>query len=107
MDDCINFTIRKESRALTKYFNKQLLTKRYPLMVTQIQMLWTVKKYPDQNITFISKILAMDRTTTTRNASILIREGYIGSKQEGDKRNRLFVLTKEGSDILEKGLNHI
>ena len=107
MDSCINFTIRKASRALNKYFNKKLLTKRYPLMVTQIQMLWTVKKFPDQNITFISKILAMDRTTTSRNASILIREGFIETKKVGDKRNIVFVLTQEGTDILEKGLNHM
>lgn len=105
MDNCINLTLRKASRALTKYFNKELILRKYPLKITQLHLLYMIKKCSDDNVGEVSEKLIMDRTTMTRNSDCLIEDDYIKNKsRSGDKRNRVLELTVKGEKALEQGL---
>ena len=52
----------------------------------------------------ISTIMAMDRTTLTRNLSPLVKKGLVKVSVGSDRRSRPIMVTAKGKSTLEKAL---
>lgn len=52
----------------------------------------------------VAYVLAMDRTTLTRNLNPLLRAGLVKVKVGSDRRSRPLTLTPKGKSTLEKAL---
>jgi DNA-binding MarR family transcriptional regulator len=55
-------------------------------------------------LTKMAKTLGMERTTLSRNLSLLERRGMVAIAMGGDKRERRIAVTQKGIALLEKTL---
>jgi DNA-binding MarR family transcriptional regulator len=55
-------------------------------------------------LTRLARMLGMERTTLSRNVSLLTRMGVIAIEVGTDKRERKIAITKNGITLLEKTL---
>jgi DNA-binding MarR family transcriptional regulator len=52
----------------------------------------------------LALVLAMDRTTLTRNLRLLIKQGFVKVSMGSDRRSRLVLITSKGKDVMKKAL---
>ncbi|WP_254302557.1 MarR family winged helix-turn-helix transcriptional regulator [Sphingobium chlorophenolicum] len=74
--------------------------------VNPVQMSLLMRVYYLRNATMqtLAQHLETDRTTTTRNVDILVRDGFLEITEGADKRQRLVRLTKRGHEALEESI---
>ena len=77
---CICFNLRKATRRVTRFYDAVLKTS--DLKVTQLTLLTAVRISEQVTIKRLAKIMAMDRTTLSRNVSVLNRKGLIDIERE-------------------------
>lgn len=100
--NCICFNLRKASRVVSQLYDEAL--RPVGLKATQFPILLVAAVLPEPTITSMSMVLAMDRTTLTRNLKVLERGGLVEIRPGKDQRKKVVHLTEHARDSLEKGV---
>jgi len=95
---CVAFRTRKAARVVTRLYDEAL--RPSDLKITQFTLLVAIKVAAPESITELADILGLERTTLTRNLSVLERSGLIDVSDEDKSRSRTMVVTKKGLERL-------
>ena len=99
---CVGFNTRRATRLITQYYDKALAPSG--LRSTQYSLLNALSMLGETSMQDISTIMAMDRTTLTRNLSPLVKKGLVKVSVGSDRRSRPITVTAKGKSTLEKAL---
>ncbi|MDV7341561.1 MarR family winged helix-turn-helix transcriptional regulator [Terasakiella sp. A23] len=100
--DCVSYRLRRAARVAAKYYDAAL--KPLNLRNTQFTLLAALSILEDTSIGNLSKELAIDGTTLTRNLDVLFRRGLIEDQPDDDGRVRNIRLTQFGKDTYQHAL---
>jgi DNA-binding MarR family transcriptional regulator len=101
-DSCTCGELRKAARAVTLLYDNAF--KSSGLLSTQLNLLHVIYKSESIRISLLAKELGMDRTTLTRNLSVLERQGYINISAGKDTRTRIVTITSKGRTTVAKAI---
>ena len=101
-DSCTCGELRKAARAITLLYDNAF--KSSGLLSTQLGVLQMIYKSDSIRITDLAKELGMDRTTLTRNLSVLQRQGFIKISSGKDNRTRIVTITNKGRTTIAKAI---
>lgn len=99
-DTCTCGELRKAARAITILYDDAI--KSSGLLSTQFGLLQVIYNIDSMRISDLADKLRMDRTTLTRNLSVLEREGLIKISQGKDLRTRIVAATQKGRSSVAK-----
>lgn len=99
-DICTCGELRKAARAITLLYDNAF--KSSGLLSTQFGVLQLLCDNDSIQISDLACKLGMDRTTLTRNLSVLERDGFIKILQGKDHRTRIVTATQKGHDTISK-----
>jgi DNA-binding MarR family transcriptional regulator len=100
---CTCNQLRRATRGITALYEAAMVTS--PVKVTQLPILVGLGSEGDLSVTTLAGSLTLDRTTITRNLTVLEERGLIRTyRDEDDPRVRMVSLTKEGLRALSGAL---
>ena len=99
---CVGFNTRRATRLITQYYDKALTPAG--LRSTQYSLLNALSMMGETSMQDLAFILAMDRTTLTRNLNPLLKKGLIKVSVGSDRRVRPLKITARGKSALEDAL---
>ena len=99
---CACFNTRKAARAVTRFYDDML--EPSGLKATQLTMLGAISISGPARMSDLADMLALDKTTLTRNLKLMEAGGLIAMAQGADRRARIVSLTRAGADALERAL---
>lgn len=99
---CVGFNTRRVTRLVTQYFDKALAPAH--LRSTQYSLLNALALADEMPLQELAYVLAMDRTTLTRNLNPLIKRGWIKVVESDDRRARPLQITAKGKSTLARAL---
>ena len=99
---CNCISLRKASNNLTKIYDTALA--KVGIKITQFSTLRNIQKLGKTNISDLSNLLELDRTTVLRNIEKLIKMNLISYKYEQDNKNKIIQLTTVGKKKLIKAI---
>jgi DNA-binding MarR family transcriptional regulator len=102
VDSCTCGELRKAARAVTLLYDNAF--KASGLQSTQLHVLDVVYKSDSIRISHLATELGLDRTTLTRNLSVLEREGFIKISPGKDNRTRIVTITHKGRTAISKAI---
>lgn len=97
--DCRCLAARRAARAITRHFETKL--RRHGLKATQFSLLASLALTGPKPMGELAELLGLERTTLTRNAALLERNGWIDVDRPKDRRERPLRLTASGRRKLE------
>lgn len=97
---CVCFNLRKATRRVTSIYDEAL--KPCGLKVTQMTLLVAVRVLEPVTINRLAKAIVMDRTTLSRNVSLLNKKGLVDREPGSDPRTRRLSLTAQGHSVLKE-----
>ena len=100
--DCVCYRLRRAARLAAKTYDRAL--KPIGLRNTQFALLSTLKQLGEANIGDLSKIMATDGTTLTRNLEVLVRRRLIENVAVDDARIRVIRITELGEKTHDKAM---
>ena|SRR5690349_2255594 len=100
---CTCGELRKAARAITLLYDNAF--KSSGLLSTQFNVLQAIYNIDSMRISDLANKLGMDRTTLTRNLSVLEREGFIKISQGKDHRARIVTTTQKGRNSVTKTIS--
>jgi DNA-binding MarR family transcriptional regulator len=101
-DSCTCSELRRAARAVTLLYDNAFRSSG--LLSTQLGALHVIYKSDSIRISHLSKELGMDRTTLTRNLSVLQRQGFIKISSGKDNRTRIVTITNKGRTTIAKAI---
>jgi DNA-binding MarR family transcriptional regulator len=100
---CACNQLRRATRGITQLYEAEMAPGG--LKVTQLPILVALRSEGDLSVTRLAGALSLDRTTLTRNLSVLEQRGLIRTEENhGDARVRMVSITPEGADVLASAL---
>ena len=99
---CTCGELRKAARAITLLYDNAF--KSSGLLSTQFGVLQIICDIDSIRISDLAGKLGMDRTTLTRNLSVLERQGFIQISQGKDHRTRIVTATQKGRSAVAKAI---
>lgn len=99
---CTCFNLRKATRRVTSFYDAAL--KPSGLKATQVTLLTVIRVLEPVTIKRLAKAIVMDRTTLSRNVSLLSKKGMIDTEPGDDLRTRKLTLTEQGHIALVAAL---
>lgn len=102
--DCTCFNLRKATRAVTQLYDEAL--RPSGLRATQFSLLSVVGAFGTVSISDLAEEAVMDRTTLTRNLSVLEQEGLIRIEPGEDARVREVSLTPAAVEKLAEARSY-
>ncbi len=99
---CVGFNTRRVARLVTQYYDNALAP--VGLRSTQYSLLSALSLMGEAPMQDLAFMLAMDRTTLTRNLSPLLKKGLVKVSVGKDRRYRPLTVTAKGQSALEKAL---
>ena len=99
---CTCGELRKAARAITLLYDNAL--KSSGLLSTQLNVLDVICNSDSIKISDLSEKQGMDRTTLTRNLSVLERQGFIKISPGRDHRTRIVTATQKGRSAVTNAL---
>jgi DNA-binding MarR family transcriptional regulator len=99
---CACFNTRKAARTVTRFYDDMLAPAG--LKATQLTMLGAISISGPTRMSELAEMLALDKTTLTRNLKLLQDDGLIEIAAGDDRRVRIVALTRAGTDALELAL---
>jgi DNA-binding MarR family transcriptional regulator len=99
-DSCTCSELRRAARAVTLLYDNAFRSSG--LLSTQLGVLHVIYKSDSIRISHLAKELGMDRTTLTRNLSVLQRQGFIKISSGKDSRTRIVTITNKGRTTIAK-----
>lgn len=97
--DCRCLAARRTARAITRHFEVRL--RPHGLKATQFSLLASLALTGPKPMRDLAELLGLERTTLTRNAALLERNGWIDVGHPKDRRERPLRLTASGREKLE------
>jgi DNA-binding MarR family transcriptional regulator len=101
-DSCTCGELRKAARAITLLYDNAF--KSSGLLSTQLNVLRVIYKSDSIRISDLAEELGMDRTTLTRNLSVLEEQGFIKISPGKDHRTRIVTATQKGRSAVAKAI---
>jgi DNA-binding MarR family transcriptional regulator len=102
-DSCTCSELRRAARAVTLLYDNAF--KSSGLLSIQLGVLHIIYKSGSIRISHLAKELGMDRTTLTRNLSVLEKQGFIKvSSGNKDNRTRIVMITNKGCTTVAKAI---
>ncbi|KEQ51974.1 MarR family winged helix-turn-helix transcriptional regulator [Sphingobium chlorophenolicum] len=99
---CLAEGLRAANRAIMKHYVDGMAGS--PVNPVQMSLLMRVYYLRNATMQTLARHMETDRTTTTRNVEILVRDGFLDVSEGADKRQRLVRLTKRGHEALEEAI---
>ena len=99
---CICTNLRRSSRNISQIYNRNLRKSGELINANQVSILVALSQFKKLKITELSKKLNMERTTITRNLSVLKKFNWIQILIEIDGRIKFVSITKEGKRVIQK-----
>ncbi len=99
---CNCISLRKASNNLTKVYDSALA--KVGIKITQFSTLRNIQKLSKTNISDLSYLLELDRTTVLRSIEKLIKMNLVTYKYEQDNKNKIIQLTTAGKNKLRKAI---
>jgi DNA-binding MarR family transcriptional regulator len=96
--DCACASVRRAARLVTQLYDDEF---KGQLEASQFALLSAFEQQPGCNQTMLAKALGLDKTTLSRNLSVLARSGWIERPAAADQRARGFRLTPAGRGLLK------
>ena len=102
-ENCVCAHLRRAARAVTNTYDEAL--RPLGLRATQMTLLVGLAHFDQVSFSRLGSVLAMDRTTLTRNIGPLEREGLLEiASDRDDARRKLLRLTPRGRETLRAAL---
>jgi len=95
---CTCYNLRRAARAITRLYDDFL--RPSGLRTTQVSLLMSAKLRGPVTLTKLATLTVTERTTLTRNLTILERKGLIRIDPGSDRRERQVTLTGQGEEAL-------
>jgi DNA-binding MarR family transcriptional regulator len=95
---CTCFNLRKVTRRVTSFYDAAL--KPCGLKVTQMTLLTAIRVLEPVTIQRLAKAIVLDRTTLSRNVSLLNKKGMLAMEPGDALRTRKLSLTEQGHTAL-------
>jgi DNA-binding MarR family transcriptional regulator len=109
---CAGYNLRRATRAITRLYDDFL--RPSGLRSTQYAVLVAAKLRGPVALTKLADMTVTERTTLTRNLTILEKKGFIHIEAGSDRRERQVTITEQGQEALmaaiplwEKAQTHI
>jgi DNA-binding MarR family transcriptional regulator len=99
---CACFNLRRAARLVTQRFDRAF--RDSDITANQFSILMASYNQEGILLTKLAKTLGMERTTLTRNLSLLDRRNMVSIAMGADKRERRIAITKMGITMLERTL---
>jgi DNA-binding MarR family transcriptional regulator len=99
---CVCYNLRRAARAMTKLYDDFL--RPSGLRTTQFSLLMAAELRGPVTVTKLAELTVTERTTITRNLTILEKKGFIRIEQGSDRRERKVSLTEKGREALVNAL---
>ncbi len=99
---CNCISLRKASNNLTKIYDTALA--KVGIKITQFSTLRNIQKLSKTNISDLSYVLELDRTTVLRSIEKLTKMNLVSYKYEQDNKNKIIQLTTVGKNKLRKAI---
>ncbi len=99
---CVGFNTRRATRLVTQYYDKALAP--IGLRSTQYSLLSALSMLGEASMQDMTTMMAMDRTTLTRNLRPLLKMGLVKVSVGSDRRARPIKITPKGKSALENAL---
>ncbi|MBF0496827.1 MAG: winged helix-turn-helix transcriptional regulator [Deltaproteobacteria bacterium] len=99
---CACYNLRRAARSITRLYDDFL--RPSGLKTTQFSVLMTAKMRGPVTITKLADLTVTERTTLTRNLTILEKKGLIRIEPGLDRRERQVALTEAGHEALVKAI---
>lgn len=96
---CQCLAARRAARAITRHFEVKL--RDHGLRATQFSILAMLALVGALPMGELAERLGLERTTLTRSATVLERQGWVRADRSSDGRERPMVLTASGRRKLE------
>jgi DNA-binding MarR family transcriptional regulator len=96
--ECACATARRAARLVTQLYDEEF---RGHLEAAQFALLTAIERQPAWNQSMLANALGLDKTTLSRNLSVLERRGWIERQAGTDQRERGFRLTPAGRGLLK------
>ena len=100
MEVCLCHHARRAARAVTRVFDEAL--QPFGLKAGQFSILAAIAARDPTSAGEIAGLLAMDRTTLSRNLKPLKKSGYVAADGGSGRRPDRLVLTHEGAALLTR-----
>ena len=91
---CVCMSARRAANALTNYYDKMF--DPLGITVTQFSLMINIKSAATTNITDLTRVVKLDKSTLTRTLAPLIETGYVHSERGQNRREVLLSLTEKG-----------
>jgi len=95
---CACYNLRRAARAITRLYDDFL--RPSGLRATQYSVLTAAKLRGPISLTKLAKLTVTERTTLTRNLTILEKKGFILIEPGSDRRQRQVTITEQGLEVL-------
>ncbi len=96
---CHCLAARRRARAVTRHFEAGL--RPHGLRATQFSILAALALSGSLPMGELAELLGLERTTLTRSATLLARNGWLRADRSADGRERPLLLTASGRRKLE------
>lgn len=101
---CMCASLMLAARAMTRLYNEEL--RAVGLEATQHSVLFMLKNLGPMTMKELGDRLAVDKTTVSRSARVLERNGWVSVEQGRDARQRILALTDAGRQTLDAARPH-
>lgn len=103
IEHCVCGNLRRATRIVTRRFDEAF--RATGLRATQLTILLHIGKYEDGAVlSELSRAMAMDASTLTRNLTPLERAGFVVAEKTPAGRRRSVKLTAKGQDIVREAM---
>ena len=102
VDACTCGELRRAARAVTLLYDTAFESSG--LLSTHLGVLYTIYNSASITISQLAGELDMDRTTLTRNLSVLERQGLINISSGKDHRTRIITITSKGTNSMANAI---
>jgi DNA-binding MarR family transcriptional regulator len=98
---CFCLASRQAARRITRLYDSRMQPSG--IRVTQFTILSQLMLRGEMPIGKLAAILGMERTTLTRNLTLLEQQKWISSKAGDDPRSRMIAITAQGRGMVRRG----
>ena len=99
--DCFCLASRQAARKITRLYDSYM--QKSGVRVTQFTILSQLMLRGEMPIGKLAGILGVERTTLTRNLSLLERQKWISIRAGDDPRSRMVDITAQGTNVVRRG----
>ncbi len=101
-EQCLCFNFRRASRVITRSFDEALASAG--MTTAQFSSLYVLKSNGPMTVSKFAKAMETERTTLTRNLTLLEKEGLVSRATGEDRRQKVVAITAKGIRKLQAAL---